>query len=107
MESLCCNADYADAETGVREGLVQVGPLVGGHSTVVAGFGVEHEVGGYDCSANDGGAVEEALAEGAGGGRVGNLGAAGGLVGAAEGGLEGMAGFGECCGSGRGEGVGG
>lgn len=89
MQRLRRDTDHPYTQPCVCKRLVQVRPLERGHATIFPGLSVEHHVRRHNCSAHDGGAVEESLAEGAGCG--GNGGLAGGLVGAAEC----MAGFGE------------
>lgn len=93
MQGAGRHADDADAQAGMHKGFVQEGPLVGGHAAVLSRLAVEHEVGGDDGTANDGGAIEKLLGDGAGVGG-GNL-AAGLHIGATEGLLEGISGFGQ------------
>ena len=61
MQCLCCDADDADAQACVQEGLVEVLTLKRWHAAIFSCFAVEDEVCGEDCSADDGSAVEEAL----------------------------------------------
>ena len=61
MQGLCCDADDADTQARVQEGLVKIFPLKGWHAAIFSCFAVEDKVCGEDCPADDGSAVEEAL----------------------------------------------
>jgi hypothetical protein len=68
------NADHADAQARVHEGVVEVGALKGGHAAVLARLAVEDEVDAQQRGAEDAGAVQQPLAQVAlGGGVVGGL----------------------------------
>ena len=56
-----CNADDADTEPSVHEGLVKVRALEGWHSTVLARLAVEHHVDGKQSATEHGATNEEAL----------------------------------------------
>jgi hypothetical protein len=73
-------ADDADAQTRVHEGLVEVGALEQGHAAVLTRLAVEHDVHGDQGAAKDGTAREQAAAHR---GRVGGLLLGARLVGAA------------------------
>ena len=64
MQCLCRDANDADAQACVHECFVEELSLKGWHAAIFSCFAVEDEVCGEDCSADDGGAVEEALGEG-------------------------------------------
>ena len=61
MQCLCCDADDADTQARVQEGLVEIFPLKRWHAAIFSCFAVEDEVCGEDRSTDDGSAVEEAL----------------------------------------------
>jgi hypothetical protein len=61
MQLACCNPDDANAEAGVKEGVVQVGALVRGHTAVLTRLPVEDQVDGQQRATKQGAAVEQPL----------------------------------------------
>ena len=56
-------ANDSNSETGVQEGVVQVGALERGHAAILARLAVEDEVDSQQCSADEAGAHEQTLAD--------------------------------------------
>lgn len=95
MQGACRHTDDPDTQASMHEGVVQIRPFVGRHTTIFPGLAVEHEVRGGYRTADDGGAIEELLRHAP--GIRGRVLAALLHIGAAEGLLEDISSFDESC----------